>query len=443
MTRRRMPYRVVLPVVFGLLSAGLIGWAVHEDVACRFYDAGRPYWPCEAPNGLLNLLSGPGIALFLLMFRWWHGYGLVWYLAAWPFVLLWWWFAGTRLDFGLLRAGRYRWRKTWIGGLLGVVLALVALSVESVREYLAWHRQYPDSSSLPTVRTGFVLVWLVGLAMACVLASVRLWRGEIGVAGRALVSRSTLRRAVACGLIYALGLAGLILHGRAQERRLAAEYARHQVSVEGSILDEAGVAVKGIEVQLVPVFKDGDARWAGTVRAWTDNQGAYRLAPEEAGEYLLGSMIDEAPYASQPFLTRYYPGAPDAASSSTIKLVDGQHVRVEPMRLHRLPLVRVPVTVVWADGRPEPSASILIQNPLFPDEAGIGSASVFPDGDGRIPLPAGYDYVAVASAQCDAGSKIESRETDRVPLSTKAEADPSRQIRLVLSGPVCRLWHPH
>ena len=442
MTRRRMPYRVLLPLAFGLLSAGLIGWAVYEDAICRFYDAGRPFWPCETPHALLNSLSAPGIAVFKLIFHRWYGYGLAWYLAEWPFVLIWWWFAGTRLDFGLLGTGRYRWRKTWIGGLLGAVLVLVALSVEIVRESVAWHRQYPDSSSLRTVGTGWVLVWLLGFAAACVLAATRVWRGETGIAGQSLVTRSTLRRVAACGSIYALGVVGLMLHDRAQERRLEAEFERHQISVEGRILDDAGIAVTGIEVQLVPVFKAGDAKWAGTARAWTDAHGAYRLTPGEAGGYLLGSMIDEAPYALQPFLTRYYPGTADAANSITIKLADEQHVQVEPMRLHRLQLVRVPVTVVWQDGRREPNASILFQNPIFPHEAGIGSASVFPDEDGRVPLPEGYDYFAVASVQCDAGSTIESRETDRVPLTTKAGADLSRQIRLVLSGPPCKLWSP-
>ncbi len=176
-------------------------------------------------------------------------------------------------------------------------------------------------------------------------------------------------------------------------------------------------------MQLVPVFKAGDAKWAGTARAWTDEHGAYRLTPDQGGECLLGSMIDEAPYASQPFLTRYYPGTADVSNATTIKLVDEQHVRVDTMRLDRLPLVRVPVAVVWADGRPEPSASILFQNPLFPHEAGIGPESVFPDGDGRIPFPAGCEYVAVAYVQCDAGAKIESHETHRVPLNTKADAD--------------------
>jgi hypothetical protein len=439
---QRMPYRVLLPVVFGLVSVGLIGLAVHEDVACVGYDAGRPFWPCEAPSALLNLLSLPGIALFLVIFRWWHGYGLVRYLAEWPFVLVWWWFAGTRLDFGLLGTGQYRWRKTCSAGLLGVALALVALAVENVREDLAWHRQYPDASITRTVGAAFLLVWVVALTLACVFAAVRLWRGENGSAGKVLLSRSTLLCTVAGGMIYVLGLAGLMLHMRARERRLEAEYAQHQTSVEGRILDESGSAVKGIEVQLVPVFKAGDAKWAATARAWTDEHGAYRLTPDEAGEYLLGAMIDEAPYASQPFLTRYYPGTNDVSNSTSIKLVDEQHVRVDIMRLNRIPLVRVPVTVVWADGRPEPSASILFQNPLFPHEPGIGSASVFPDGDGRIPLPGGYEYVALASVQCDAGAKIESHETDRVPLSTKADADLSRQIRLTLPGPECKLWHP-
>jgi hypothetical protein len=191
---QRIPYRLLLPVIFGLVSAGLIGWALHEDAACRFYDAGRPFWPCEAPRVLLNLLSVPGVALFMLLFRWWHGYGLVWYLAEWPFVLVWWWFAGTRLDFGLLGPGRYRWRKTWIGGLAVVALALVALAAESVREDLAWHREYPDASSPLPVWTRIGLVWLIGLAAACGLAAIRLWQGTIGLAEQPLVSPSTIRR---------------------------------------------------------------------------------------------------------------------------------------------------------------------------------------------------------------------------------------------------------
>jgi hypothetical protein len=188
--------------------------------------------------------------------------------------------------------------------------------------------------------------------------------------------------------------------------------------------------------------KTGDAKWYGTARTWTNSDGAYRLIPEEAGQYVLGSMIDEAPYALQPFQSRYYPGVPDALSATIIRVVDEQLVRVEPMRLLRLPLVRVAVTVVWQDGRPEPSSSILFQSPMFPHEPGIGSASVFPDGDGRVPLPADYDYVAVASAQCDTGTKIESCDINRVPLSTKAGTDLSRQIRLILPRSECNLWHP-
>jgi hypothetical protein len=122
-----MPYRVLLPLAFGLLSAGLIGWAVYEDAICRFYDAGRPFWPCETPHALLNSLSAPGIAVFKLIFHRWYGYGLAWYLAEWPFVLIWWWFAGTRLDFGLLGTRpvaqdmdrRTAWSSSGVGRLIG------------------------------------------------------------------------------------------------------------------------------------------------------------------------------------------------------------------------------------------------------------------------------------------------------------------------------------
>ena len=124
---------------------------------------------------------------------------------------------------------------------------------------------------------------------------------------------------------------------------------------------------------------------------------------------MLGVQVDRAPYATQPFLSRYYPdSAAEGRGAEHLQLAAAQHVRLGAMHLRRLPLVRVPVTVVWQDGSPAKEASILFQNPLFPHEAGIGSASVFPEcsrpgaAAGRLRL------------FCSGGRAMRCRQNDRV-----------------------------
>ena len=78
--------------------------------------------------------------------------------------------------------------------------------------------------------------------------------------------------------------------------------------IHGTIVDEGGKPITHIEVDLIPVYKTGDARWYGTHSEWTDDQGRYNLNRTEPGEYLLDANAFSsfgAPDAERPFATAH------------------------------------------------------------------------------------------------------------------------------------------
>jgi hypothetical protein len=98
----KFPYRASLPLIFGLIAVALMAWGVQTDRLCIGYDAGRPFWPCETPNFTLGTLNAPAIALSRPLANVWRDAPSYFaYFVELPLIVLWWWFLGTRLDFGL------------------------------------------------------------------------------------------------------------------------------------------------------------------------------------------------------------------------------------------------------------------------------------------------------------------------------------------------------
>ena len=61
------------------------------------------------------------------------------------------------------------------------------------------------------------------------------------------------------------------------------------------------------------------------------------------------------------------------------------------------------------------------------------------DGIGEFVLPLGFEYQAAASVHCNAGDKIENRESNTIKVNTKSGSFP-REITFTLPGPTCHLW---
>ena len=420
-----------------------------------FYDAGRPFWPCEAPDSALQLLSAPAIVVGLRLANTWRTAPSYFaYIVELPLILCWWWFVGTRFDLGILGVGRYRLRRVWLSFFIATSALLLAVFGWSQWEDVQFYRTYPyvDGNpylaSIKDLRLLPSRLWLLVLIFAFGLAALRVARGRIGQTDSKLASPRTIR-------LFGLGLAfycacagGAVWHSKLGERRRQAEYDLHRIIIQGRVLDDRGSPVYAIKVDLVPILRYGEIPddtipYDETASDFTNKNGEYLLSPGQAGRYVLSVQWNAPPSTSHPFLTRYYPNSADLKHAETLEITTAQHLTLKPTQLQRLGLVRVPVSVSWSDGKPEPDAYLLFTNIQYPRFGAIGNEALHPSDDGTVSLPAGFDYGATAQVDCDDGPKIKSAYTPRLTFSLKSVSVQIQPLHFVLPGNPCRVWHPH
>ena len=431
----------------GAVSVGLMAWDWHVLKLCMYYDAGRPFWPCELPEYLLGAFNLPGLIGFRLLVSWWYGQiAPTSYIAELPFFLYWWWFVGTRLDFGLLGAGRYKRRRLWIALFVSVILSCVVVSAWSIWSEITHRRQWPQYAShgwwlfAEIVRGLWFYAWLAGLGSLCGVAAWRVGHGEIGDERILLIGRSAKRMVGAFALAYVLMAAGVQWRIKAAERRQQEAFDQKSIILKGRIVDDTGRPVVGIRVDAVPLFKDG--AFQPTVADWTNDRGEYTLRPDEIGPgtYIVAVLWETGPDKRQPFLPQYFPGKIDEAAAKRLEVTPALHLNLDEMRLHRLKLVSVPVEVVWSNGKPEPDATVSFTNSLY-EFGPIGHEAYYPDANGTVSMPADFDYEGNAQVECDAGEKIESPYSPSITFTTSEQGRPRLPLRFVLPGLPCKVWH--
>ena len=139
---RRLPHRVLLPVIFCSISAGLMFWEWRHHAEWMGYDNGRPFWPCEISNALVGWLNLPAIILALPL----HVFADYWnypqhYFFLLPCIAILWWFVGTRLDFGLLGKGSRRQKKVFATGIALCTAGALLLLLDNLHStYLWWQK---------------------------------------------------------------------------------------------------------------------------------------------------------------------------------------------------------------------------------------------------------------------------------------------------------------
>ena len=450
----RIRFQVWLPFVFGLVSIALMAWGLDVERQCMSYDFGRPFWPCEAPASALRVLSAPPIITGSQLANTWRTAPSYFaYIVELPLIVCWWWFVGTRLDFGILGVGLYRRRRVWLSFFIASSALLLAIFGWSLWEDVQFYRAYPHFEgnayvvlirSLRLLPTRF---WLLVLIFAFVLAALRVARGRTGRTDRKLASPGAIRLSgVALALYCACG-AGAVWHSKLQEHQRQADYDLHRIMIKGRVLDDRRSPVYAIKVDLVPILSNGEIPedpipYDETASDFTDKNGEYLLSPGQAGRYVVAVQWNAPPSTSLPFLTRYHPNSADLKHAETLEITPAEHVTLKPTQLQRLGLVRVPVSVSWSDGTPEPNAYFLFMNVQYPEFGVIGGESLRPDSDGTVSLPIGFDYGATAQVDCDAGPKINSAYTPRLTFSLKPTDAQIQPLHLVLPGNPCRVWHP-
>jgi len=432
-----------LPIVVGLVSIALMaqrfeipGWSC--DAIGQQID-----WHCDGADFTLELLSAPPMAVARQVENSWraapHFFS---HVVGLPLILLWWWFIGTRLDFGLLGVGRYRHRRTWLGVLIGsVLLSLTVLAWSLWQGARVWSfSANPFLASIEDFRSLPVRLWLLILTFAFGLAALLVARGRSGQVDVKLAKPSTLRLAALGMGLYCIGAAWAVRQYQAMERQQLAEYQRRQIMIQGRVIDDRGFPIYGAEVELVPIFAKGDTPHDVADPAYTDENGEYTLRPYEGGKFILSVQGDAPPNTQLPFLSRFYPDATDPKQAKTLDIATAQHLTMNPIRLQRLELGKVPVSVIWSDGTPEPDVFFSFMNTSYPKVSAIGEMMPA-DPDGTVSLPVGFGYLGTVKTDCAKGESIESVFTTGWTFSLKSSNTITKPLRIVLPGNPCRKWH--
>lgn len=213
--------------------------------------------------------------------------------------------------------------------------------------------------------------------------------------------------------------------------------------VHGSLIDDEGKPVQGLEVELIPADKKADNEWYGSQSAWSDRSGEYEFKNLPSGEYFVGVHHNEAPDGEHPFQTVYYPGVSAQADAQKIYVGMGDRVSLQWMRLRRIKVVAIPISFQWQDGQAVERGNLLFNNLSYPHSAPVGGfAPEIDKGEGAIILPEGFEYTARAKVDCDAGSKIETIESRPIQRFKVDGNEHPEKLTFVIPASSCKLWRP-
>ena len=412
---------------------------------------GPPFWPYQAIYLVLFTVNAPPFVLSMPFHKLLNlGTLSLQYCVWFPAIVGWWWWIGTRIDFGVLGVRHYRHTKLFASLLTTVSLGLLYVAVRATLGEVQWWTQYGRYSSpyrVPTLlRTLGPVLWCLVLAGGCLIAAKRLFQGRIAQARENRHKyQALLFGAALVGLyVFAIQRWDKALNPPFDYNECAVDRLHGLGCVHGTVVDESGKPISHIEVDLIPIHKIGDARWYGTHSEWTDEQGRYNLNRMEAGEYFLGANAFSSfgvPDAKRPYATAYYPAAADESGAAPVKVARASPMHLPPLRLRKLEVATIKINVLWSDGTRPDRSNIYFKNILYPRHG--GTAPQIDNGAGEFTLPKGFEYDAVASVECDAGKVIASRESRPNQRINVADGFTPAEMTFVIPGPPCAIWVSH
>jgi hypothetical protein len=183
----KLPFRLALPVVMGLVSTILMVWDIHNQRVIismgMAWDTGAPLWPYQTPDTLLFALNTPAYLISTAGSNFFR-LGLIGplhYVTFLPAIVAWWWLVGLYLDHRLVGESV---RKTATWALLFCLLAvgLLFLGVEESRWAFRWwwtySRRVLSVSDLIFLRLIAPSMWCVVLSLVALSAArrrTRIW----------------------------------------------------------------------------------------------------------------------------------------------------------------------------------------------------------------------------------------------------------------------------
>jgi hypothetical protein len=178
-------FRLVLPLVFGFLSTVLMMWDYENNRMVALmgmgWDMGPPFWPYQAIYLLLFTINAPAFVLSVPVLRLLNlDTPSLQYVVWFPAIVGWWWWIGTRMDFGVPGRRHYRHAKLFAGLLATGSLGLLYVAARVTLGEIDWWIEYGRSSSpfrVPSLlRTVGPVLWCLVLASGCLVAAKRLFQ---------------------------------------------------------------------------------------------------------------------------------------------------------------------------------------------------------------------------------------------------------------------------
>lgn len=457
MWRIRIRFRAALPVLFGLLGLTLALWSFARGRVFHAnsvpWDLGPPIWSSEAARLFFREVNAPATLLTsgiprILKLR----DDDMYYFACLPAIVFWWWGIGKWIDSGVVRHRRFRHARvvrTFLRILGVVLLGFAALRgyIEVSRVFEIMRERFGIRDLIFVSSPGYVL-WLVVLGIGCFIAAKPVLNFEDSSFNEITFTLPrrirVLLTAFAILPIYFLTLSRWDRSHATRQSLDQTEYDREMGygEVRGIILDEDRRPIVGIEVDLIPTFKFGDARWYATHTDWTDEVGRFSLNQLEPGEYKLGANSfdrSSGPDEGHPYATLYYPKAQSEVDAGPISVSRLTSLTVDPMQLRKLEIATVKINVFWQGGMRPKRSNIVFKNEAY---AMTGMAPQIDNGVGEIHVPKGFAYSAIASVQCDGGAKIVTYESrPAMKFEVRDGLTPDRLTFIIPATP-CRLWTP-
>jgi hypothetical protein len=177
---RAIRFRLFLPIFFGLVSIALIAWEFHNEQVIQNmgmrWDTGPPVWPYQASWILLQGINAPTYLIDLPVFM---AFGrksgppqLALELLT---LLLWWWFIGWRIDFGLVPTQNTRHRKWYAVGLGAISLGSGCFLAYLIADELRFWSEYSTVTGqlLRLMRYAGLLIWGLLLGAWAAIAGFR------------------------------------------------------------------------------------------------------------------------------------------------------------------------------------------------------------------------------------------------------------------------------
>jgi hypothetical protein len=213
--------------------------------------------------------------------------------------------------------------------------------------------------------------------------------------------------------------------------------------IHGSLIDDEGKPVQGLQVELIPADKTGDAQLDDTKHAWSDKSGEYEFQNIPAGDYFVGVHVNGAPDGEYPFAKVYYPGVAADGDAERVHVEGNHNVSLKWMRLRRLETLTLDLKIVWEDGESVERGNLLFYNTSYPHQGVIGDvAPQFDAGHAQFELPVGFEYYARAKVDCDAGTTIKTIESRPIQELRLNENFRGAGLTFVIPVAKCTLWTP-